>query len=357
MNTSNVVNIRQIAASPSQGLVPKLMVLTHFIQKSTLEKLVAKPEFGKLSLAYEGYISLLAERDYAPGELAAKLGVSKQLCSKTIAEMEREQLIERHGNPKDKRSSLMSLTAKGLTLLQAGVNATNTLHEQFAAELGAENLKQLIAIVEKLCRLWNIELPVYQHFRLPNSELVSARPNKLNLMLPKINAHLRLALLDALRARGFQGLRSGLGQVMGVISREGKKIQYIASIIGVSKQSIATTATELERLGYIVREQDPNDKRQVILRLSGKGKELLSAAVEDVQAVQDDIQAKLSDSEYLLLEQSLDSLYHLVASHYDAASVLPVRIQQLSKSLIDELGVTGARALAQQLMTLTRGKP
>lgn len=357
MNTSNVVNIRQLPATDSQGLVPNLMVLTHFIQKSTLEKLVQKGEYGKLSLAYEGYISLLAERDYAPGELASRLGVSKQLCSKTIAEMERQNLIERHRNPKDSRSSLMSLTPRGLSLLQEGVDTTNALHEQFAAELGTENLKQVIAIVEKLCRQWNIELPVYQHFTLPNSQVVSGRPNKLNLMLPKINAYLRLSLLDSLQARGFQGLRSGLGQVMGVISREGKKIQYIASIIGVSKQSIATTATELERLGYIVREQDPADKRQIILRLSDKGKKLLSAAVDDVRALQADIKARLTESEYTLLEHSMDTLYRLVARHYDTASVLPVRIQQLSKTLIDELGVTGARALAQQLMTLTRGNP
>lgn len=354
MNTSNASTVHAFPAA-SRGLLPNLMVLTHYIQKNTLEKLVESGRYGKLSLAYEGYISLLAERDYAPGELASRLGVSKQLASKTIRDLERQGLIARHKHPSDSRSSLLSLTDKGLQLLRDGIETTNALHEQFAEELGAESLKQLIAIVEKLSRQLGIDLPVYTRFTLPDSRLATARPNKLNLLLPKLSAHFRLSLLESLQARGFKGLRSGFGQVMGVISREGKKIQYIAAVIGVSKQSIAATANELERLDYIVREQDPLDRREVVLRLSENGRRLLAASVEDVRAIEALVAAQLTPAEFEHLQDALARLYQLVASHFDTASVLPARIQQLSKNLIEELGITGARALAQQLMTMTRG--
>jgi uncharacterized membrane protein YcjF (UPF0283 family) len=56
------------------------------------------------------------------------------------------------------------------------------------------------------------------------------------------------------------------------------------------------------------------------------------------------------------LEETLATLFAEVSQHYGATPGLSHRIQQLSEDLLAELGVAGAQALAQHLITVTRGK-
>lgn len=355
MTAQTVTNIRPLPGGGNQSLIAQLLVLDHFVQKSSLEKLSKTPGYEKLSLAYEGYISLLAERSYAPGELAASLGVSKQLCSKVLRELQQQGFIERRKNPSDSRSSLISLSEKGQRLLQDGMDATAALHEAFAEQLGIESLQALMEILEKTCRKLAIETPNYPVVASRAREVAHGWLSKMHALLSGINIFCRHRISASLQQAGYPGLRSGLGQVMGVISREGRKIQYIASIIGVSKQSVAATANELEALGYVHREKDPVDARQIILRLSESGQALLRKATAEVHSLEASIEASLDPQEFQQLRHATAQLYGVIAQHYDPVSVLPKRIQQLSKQLIEELGVTGARALAQQLLVKTRG--
>ena len=358
MNAFMNSNLSEFHRKNGRGLIAHLMVVTHFLQKSTLEKLSARPGYEKLNLSYQGYISLLAERDFSPGELAARLGISKQACSKTVRELESLGLIERRKNPEDSRSSWLSLTAKGLALLQDGIDATNQAQQQFAEKVGTDRLEQLIAVLDTLCGKLAIELPKYAVFGEEGeaTSVVSGRPSRLNLLLPKLSQVFHQSLLKSLSDKGFQGLKPSLGQVLGMIRPEGGRIQYIASVIGVSKQAVAAIAAELEQAGYIRREADPADKRQVILKLSENGLQLLSEAERGVRDLEAEIATMLSEEDYHLLEGTMAALYIQVVDDFDQASVLPEKIRQLSEYLVDELGAAGARALAQQLITITRGK-
>jgi len=104
------------------------------------------------------------------------------------------------------------------------------------------------------------------------------------------------------------------------------------------------------------REPDPNDKRQIILRLSPLGQQLLTESTASVHSLETSIKEMLSAEEHRHLAETMATLYFQVADHYDTQSLLPARIQQLSQNLLTELGVTGAHTLAQQLITVTRGK-
>lgn len=340
----------------AEGLFVHMMAVTHYVQKNTLDKLTASRKYEKLSLVYEAYISRLAERDYSPGELAAVLGISRQACSKSIKELETLGLITRRKNPEDSRSSLLSLTGKGRALLRDGIEAVNEIEAQFAEKVGSKTLQRLVSILEKLCQNLQIEIPAYQVFDLSGVDKVESRPKRLILLLPKLTDHFRQTLFESLSDKGFKGLKSNFGQVMGLISQEGVRIQYIASVIGVSKQAIAATAAELEQQGYITREPDPDDRRQITLGLSPLGQRLLTEAVASVRSLEVTIENLLSTEEFLFLESSVSALCFQVADYYDQASALPARIKRLSDSLLTELGTTGAHALAQRLITITRGK-
>lgn len=354
MNGFINVDISEYSGAFYQGPIAHLMVVTHFVQKVTLEKLAEGQRDGKLNLAYEVYISLLAEENYPPGELAAKLGISKQACSKIIKELETLGLIERRKNPQDSRSSLLSLTDKGRQLLQDSIKASNEIYRRFATEVDGDRLQQLVEILEKLRSSLGIELT---SCREPGQEtrIEGERPKSLNLLLPGLVDYFKQTLLVDLSDKGFAGLKSSFGQVLGLLNREERRIQYIASVIGVSKQAIAVTAADLEQAGYITRATDPGDKRQIILRLTPLGKQLLNESVASVRSLEASIEQLLHDHEYRVMDDTLAVMYLQVAEHYDAASVLPAKIQQISEHLLAELGVTGARSLAQHLMTITRG--
>ncbi|NHO64590.1 MarR family transcriptional regulator [Aestuariicella hydrocarbonica] len=346
----------------SQGLVAHLIAVTHFVQKSTQDRLMASQRYEKLSLSYEGYISLLAEQDHSPGELAAKLGISKQACSKVIRELETLDYIERRKHPQDSRSSLLSLSAKGRQLLQDGVQHMVELQHEFASKVGEERLQELIGLLEALCRIRKIELPELRVLESTmdgehaGSDAFKSGSTRLNQLSSVLNREFRRALFTSLSDKGFQGLRANLGQVLGLISQEGQKIQYIASVTGVSKQAVAVTAAELEQQGYIVREPDPTDKRQVILRLSPLGSELLVEILASVRELEASIHKALGDDKYRALEETLATLYLEVAAQHGSMGALPGKIRQLSEELLAELGAAGAYALAQRLMTITRGK-
>jgi DNA-binding MarR family transcriptional regulator len=356
MKTETQIRLSETPAVTGQGFVAHLIAVTHYVQKTTQEKLVASQRYEKLSLMYEGYISQLAERDCSPGELAAKQGISKQACSKVIRELEKLDLIARRKHPEDSRSSVLSLSEKGLQLLKDAAAYTVEVQEQFSGSVGIERMQQMIGHMETLCRIRGIGVPRFQALESVEGLMLSDRPTRLNLLSAKLNRDFRQSLFMSLSGKGFQGLKSNYGQVLGMIGSEGVRIQYLASVIGVSKQAIAVTATELEQQGYITREQDPLDKRQVILRTTPLGARLLVEALASVRELEKSIREAIGVDAYRNLEETLATLFAEVSQHYGATPGLSHRIQQLSEDLLAELGVAGAQALAQHLITVTRGK-
>ncbi|MFV8816632.1 MarR family winged helix-turn-helix transcriptional regulator [Haliea sp. E17] len=343
-------SIRNFRDTVGRGLVGHLMVIAHFVQKSTLDSLLESGKYQKLSLAYASYMGALAEGPCTPGALAAKLDTSKQACSKIIRELESLGLTSRSANPEDSRSSLITLTGQGQQLLQDGMQVANRIQAELADAVGEEALRDLDRVIDGL----RIELGIPQpDYTFANAAI--RRAPRLNALLPLLNDALRLRLATALAGRGFAGLKSSFGQVLGLAAREGRHIQYMASILGVSKQSVAATVAELDTLGYVVRETDPADRRQVIVRLSPRGEELIRSSIDCARELETELRDHLGERDFQVLENTLEALYLKMAEKYDNAGVLPARIQQLSDFLINELGVAGTRTLAQHLLNITRG--
>lgn len=353
MNTSLLqAGIGEDSAAFYQGPIAHLMVLAHFVQKTTRQKLSQDPASDRSNLAHDACISLLAQQDCSPGELAATLGISKQACSKTIRELEDQGLLARRQNPADSRSSVLSLTVTGRQRQQDSHEVTREVYQRFATDVGGERLRRLVEILEKLRGHLGVELSSAAAGRLSNNN----GSTSLNLLLSGFNNHFRQTLMTSLGDRGFASLKQSYGEVLGLLNREQRRIQYIASVIGVSKQAIAAIAADLEQAGYITRDPDPVDRRQVILRLTPQGEELLRESTASVRDLEASIREILGENDFRLMDDTLHAMYLQVAEHYDVTSVLPAKIQRISEYLLAELGVAGVRSLTQHLMTITRGK-
>ncbi len=358
MNTSVAPEVSKPEVGISHGLIAHLMVVTHFVMKDTLDKLVASNRYQKLSMTYERYIPLLIEKDISPGELAAQVGSSKQACSKVIKELETLGLIQRRQNPEDGRSTLLSLSDKGMQLLKDGSRITTELQERLGQEVGSERMERLLRLLEKLSKGLGVPLLTYPQLAQNTGVAANSRPLRLNMLLQGLTNYLRETLLLDMSSKGFKGLRTNFGQILGMISREPRRIQYIASVIGISKQAAAAMAIEFETLGYVIRDPDPDDKRQIILRLSPLGEQLVSESIISVRALEGKARALLGKEAYQDLEQILADLYQLVTYQLNEASIsiTPEKIQKLTDFLLEELGVNGLRALTQHLNVITRGE-
>ncbi len=348
-----------LGATPNglvQGFATNLMVVSHYFERETLARLQLSANYQKLSLDYVGYMALLAQRDCSPGELAAVLSVSKQACSKVIRELQAQGLIQKRKNPADSRSSLISPSEKGLHLIQQGIAITLEIYNGLNKQLGCDTMQRLNQALERICQQFNLTTAQLRRLPIAATGQADIQPAQLNLFLPKLDKFIRGRAKQAVLDQGFTGLKDSFGPVLGMISREAKHIQFIAQVLGISKQAVAASAQELEAQGYIERQADSSDKRQTLLVLAAKGELLMQRSQDNVSQTEADIKALLTEQEFNALETGLEQMYLAVAKHYDSANVLREKIQQLSQMVIDELGMTGANALGHHLITITRGR-
>ena len=353
MNIHHGTLVKEFQWIHRPGLTGHLMAITHFYQTKTLEKLSQNNRFGKLTLAYEPYIGLLVQKERSPGELAQLLGTHKQACSKMLKTLEKQKLVGRRKNPADSRSSIVFLTDRGVDLVKVGMQANIEIQQNFQDKVGTQKLLQLCNSLERLCS--NLELQVDPYLQSFSEKFAAPNLARLNLCLYKLSNYCYNVLIDDLNSKGFKGLKPHFGHVLGLIRPEGARIQQIASMIGVSKQSVAVLAQELESLNYIAREKDSDDKRQMILRLTPHGQQLLSEAKTSVSALEQSFEQELSSADFDAFRETLETLYLDVIDNYENQGNHPNKIHQLSQKLLKELGATGARALAQQILILTRG--
>ena len=95
-----------------------------------------------------------------PLDISKELKRDKAQITRLLKELIDQQLIEKSVNPSDKRSSLLSLTAKGSAALQDLLQAEEQTILAFTQEISSSEQAQFVALVDKMTRSLNINLPV-----------------------------------------------------------------------------------------------------------------------------------------------------------------------------------------------------
>jgi DNA-binding MarR family transcriptional regulator len=75
------------------------------------------------------------------GALAARLGVTQQAASKSVADLERRGYVERTADPDDARARLVSLTARGKAVIRAGRDQRAAVTGELAERLGPRRVE------------------------------------------------------------------------------------------------------------------------------------------------------------------------------------------------------------------------
>ena len=290
-----------------------------------------RPSFGPL-------LSLVWSAGRPLGALADELAISNQACSQLVQLAEGAGYLERIPHPDDGRSKLVRLTPSGRGLVEAGVEIILESEAEYADAVGAAAYRRFTTTLAALYR--GLGIPGHA-----NAALV-AQAGRSAGVLPLVAVRIERELMEAALARGHDGLKMSHAQVLPLIGPEGRRIGEIARIQNVSRQAVSATARDLEGLGYLRRDADPQDGRGVVLRLSPRGARLISDSVAAVDRMERRFRGLLGAGRFEQLQSVARDLYCALgietAGDRDEIEALALNLQQ-------RLGREGAARLAALL--------
>ncbi|MBK6510064.1 MAG: MarR family transcriptional regulator [Haliea sp.] len=319
-----------------------LLGVARHLQTSLMDTLQRQCGYSDLRLGFSPYINLLGEGNKRLTDLADILGISRQACNQAIKQVEAAGYIARAADPLDGRAWQLTLSERGKKLRRDGARIVAQLDQQFADIVGSEHVADASKSLGKIC----------QHLSLGvDSPSLKAQNAMMGGWLPRLSDYVLQRLMELTRGRGHDRLKLSFGQVLTLIGPAGGRIQQMAAAHDVSKQAISAIATELEELGYLQREADPLDARQVVLQFTARGLELIADSVASVDQLEEEFAAIIGNAALKRMNTTLYTLYcglHLEQDIFEHRDTVDLSL--LARQIQQQLGHQDSRALARLLL-------
>lgn len=107
---------------------------------------------------------------------------------------------------------------------------------------------------------------------------------------------------------GIDGLPANGVFILAGIDTSGGPRQDLPSELGVTKQAVSQVIDILVTRGYLTRSSDPDDRRRVVLELTDRGHEVVEAALRGVEAVDRQLQQRVSPEQIDAMRSALVAL-------------------------------------------------
>ena len=321
-----------------------LLGVARYLQSETMNALQQRCGHKHLRLAFAPYITLLGQHGKRSTELADLLGISRQACNQAVNQIEAAGYLERAPDPSDRRAKQLVLTALGLQLRKDGIRVVTSLDEQLTHIAGQSAIDDTRKTLLKIHR--GLQLGATEQADLSGPDA------PLGALLPPLSDYVVKRLMALTREKGHPGLKLSFGQVLTLIGPTGGRIQQIARLQDVSKQAISVIASELEQLGYLYREADPVDARQVVLQFTARGLDLIADSVTSVDELEAEFALLAGGAAVARMCGTLRALYaalQLEREVFEQSS--PTDIRQLAQQIWRQLGAKDSRALARLLLS------
>ncbi len=148
------VQATSIATAASEALAADLYALVVFVHKNCNSDLFKA--MGELDLTIT-QIKLLHQLEHATGELTLKqaaelLPLSLPAASRTVDDLVRRGIVERHEDSEDRRMKRVSLTEAGRTVIRQVNAARLSGLEHFTETLNEDERRKLAAALAELLR-------------------------------------------------------------------------------------------------------------------------------------------------------------------------------------------------------------
>lgn len=105
--------------------------------------------------------------------------------------------------------------------------------------------------------------------------------NNVGRDLSFLSRDLSRGLMAKSAAKGHKGLKLNWDTVfLNLDFREGSRIVDLAQANGLTKQAMSQIVAEIEKQGYIVKQEDPEDGRAKKIALTARGKQLIQDSMQ-----------------------------------------------------------------------------
>ncbi len=320
-----------------------LLGVSRYLQTGMMHKLQTDCDHRSLRLGFAPYMILIGNGGQRLSDLAETLGISRQACNQAIKQIEAAGYVCRRSDPADGRAKQLALTAAGQRLRRDGARVVREFDSQFTAILGEPTAAAITRSLGKVYRQLDLgpavdgpDIGAYDGF---------------GALLPRLSDYTLQRLMALSGKRGHPGLKLSFGQVLTLIGPDGGRIQQMAAIQDVSKQAISAIASELEALGYLRREVDSEDARQILLHFTPRGEALIADSVASIAELEDEFAAITGQRALTQLKQAMSTLYQGLLLEQDVfEGVGSSDLNQLAAQLRERLGSSASRALGDILL-------
>ena len=122
---------------------------------------------------------------------------------------------------------------------------------------------------------------------------------------------------------GVAGIRPAHLQVFGTIKADGTRLTDLAAWSNMSLSSMAELVDDLERLGYLERRPDPDDRRAKLVSLTGTGWQAIRQGRHVIESIESDWASRLGEERFESLCQSLQALINALDPRVSQTYVAP----------------------------------
>jgi DNA-binding MarR family transcriptional regulator len=120
--------------------------------------------------------------------------------------------------------------------------------------------------------------------------------------------HMENRILQAIRDAGFDDVTLAQARVLQRIAPGGSRLTDLAEQAQMTKQSAAGLIDELERMRYVRRAPDPNDRRARLIQIDNRGKRAAKMAQLAHNAIQAEWRSHLGARRFAQLREALEDL-------------------------------------------------
>ena len=324
-----------------------LISIALHLQSEVMNTLMLKHGHTALRISFQPYITLCGGSGARPSDIAGMLGISRQAANQTANQIVAAGYLERRADLSDGRARLLVPTPRARDMIDRGAREALRLQRELGELAGEAAVETCSKILTDLLR--SLRLPF---LGMDLADDVGTLP--LAAVLPRLSDYTSNRLMELTIARGHPQLKLSFGQVLTAIGPRGGRIQQMADSQGVSKQAISAVASELEALGYIRRDPDPRDARQVVLQFTDMGRRLIADSVESVEDLRGEFALHIGLPALVEAEQTLRQLYRRLQLEdeifdNDTGGASDVRL--LARQLHRQLGAQGAEDLGRLLLS------
>ena len=114
--------------------------------------------------------------------------------------------------------------------------------------------------------------------------------------------------VERIRDLGYEDYRTGDNLVLIHLDTRGNRISELAQRAGVTKQAISKAVRDLEKRGLVTKEQDPDDGRAQIVKLTAEGFDMMVDAFDVVFALDDEFAGHLPENELERMREGMLAL-------------------------------------------------